>query len=187
VQAQRAESNYYILGYYTTNNTLNGKFRKVKVSVAPELAASLSYREGYYAGKQWDKFTGADKDRQLEEALMLPDPITELTIAVEINYFQLNRAEYFVPVMMKIPGRELALAKKRGADHTLIDFIGEIKDDYGGTTVTNIRDHVDYKLTGATAEQWAKVPIEYYSGYTLLPGKYTICLLYTSTSCGQQR
>jgi VWFA-related protein len=185
VQAQRAESNYYILGYYTTNNTLNGKFRKVKVSVAPELSASLSYREGYYAGKQWDKFTGADKDRQLEEALMLGDPITELTIAVEINYFQLNRAEYFVPVMMKIPGRELALAKKRGADHTLIDFIGEIKDDYGGTTVTNIRDHVDQKLTGATAEQWAKVPIEYYSGYTLLPGKYTIKVLARDDDTGR--
>ena len=30
---------------------------------------------------------------------MLGDPITELTIAMEVNYFQLNRAEYFVPVV----------------------------------------------------------------------------------------
>ena len=29
---------------------------------------------------------------------MLGDPITELTIAMEVDYFQLNRAEYFVPV-----------------------------------------------------------------------------------------
>jgi VWFA-related protein len=177
INAQKAESNYYILEYYTTNNTLNGKFRKVKVSVAPELSASLSFREGYYGGKEFDKFTTADKERQLEDALALPDPVTQLTIAVEINYFQINRAEYFVPVMIKIPGRELALAKKRGAEHTLIDFIGEIKDDYGGTTETNIRDHIDHPLTGATAEQWAKVPIEYYSGYTLLPGKHTIKVL----------
>ena len=28
---------------------------------------------------------------------MLGDPITDLTIAMEVNYFQLNRAEYFVP------------------------------------------------------------------------------------------
>ena len=59
---------------------------------------------------------------------MLPDPITELTIAMEIDYFQLNRAEYFVPIVVKIPGRELALAKRGGAERTLIDFIGEIKD-----------------------------------------------------------
>jgi VWFA-related protein len=185
VAAQHADSDYYILGYYATNMTKNGKYRKIKITMAPELVANLDYRQGYYADKEFDKFTTADKERQLEDALMLEDPMTDLTIAVEINYFQLNRAEYFVPIMMKIPGRELALAKKRGAEHTLIDFIGEIKDDYGGTTVTNIRDHIDHPLTGATAEQWAKVPIEYYSGYTLLPGKYTIKVLARDDETGR--
>jgi VWFA-related protein len=185
VQAQHAVSDYYILGYYTTNTALNGKFRKIKITMSPELLANLDYREGYYAGKEFDKFTTADKERQLEDALMLGDPITELTIAMEINYFQLNRAEYFVPVMVKIPGRELALAKKRGAEHTIIDFVGEIKDDYGGTTVTNIRDHVDAKLSDQTAEQLAKRPIEYPTGYTLLPGKYTIKVLARDDETGR--
>ena len=81
---------------------------------------------------------------------MLEDPITELTIAMEIDYFQLNRAEYFVPIVVKIPGRELALAKRGGAEHTLIDFIGEIKDNYG-STITNVRDKVNIKLSDATA------------------------------------
>ena len=84
---------------------------------------------------------------------MLPDPITELTIAMEIDYFQLNRAEYFVPIVVKIPGRELALAKRGGAERTLIDFIGEIKDEYG-TTITNVRDKVNIKLSEATAANW---------------------------------
>ena len=34
------------------------------------------------------------------------DPITELTMALEVNYFQLNRAEYFLPVAIKIPRTE---------------------------------------------------------------------------------
>ena len=105
---------------------------------------------------------------------MQQDPWTELTIAMEVNYFQLNRAEYYVPVMLKIPGSELALAKKRGAEHATIDFVGEIKDEYGGTTVTNIRDHIDAKLSDYSVTQLAKSPIEYYSGYTLLPGKYSM-------------
>ena len=46
---------------------------------------------------------------------MLGDPITDLTIAMELNYFQLNSADYFVPVAMKIPGNELVLAQKAGA------------------------------------------------------------------------
>ena len=177
VHAQRAVSNYYILGYYTTNPTQNGSFRRIKITVSPELNATLDYRQGYYADKTFNKFTTADKERQLEDALMLGDPITELTISIEINYFQLNRAEYFVPIVVKIPGRELALAKRGGAEHTLIDFIGEIKDNYGGTTVTNLRDNVNIKLSDATALELAKRPIEYDAGFTLLPGKYTIKFL----------
>jgi VWFA-related protein len=177
VDAQHAVSNYYIIGYYSTNTTLDGKFRKVKVTVSPTLDANLDFRQGYYAGKKFSAFTAADKDRQLEEAFMLGDPITELTIAMEINYFELNRAEYFVPIMVKIPGSELALAKKRGAEQANINFIIEIKDIYGGTTVTNVHDVIPAKLSDKTAEELAKVPVEYSTGFTLLPGKYNIKFL----------
>ena len=185
VQAQRAVSNYYILGYYTTNPAQDGRFRRIKISVSPELNASLDYRQGYYADKTFNKFTSVDKERQLEEALMLGDPITELTISVEINYFQLNRAEYFVPIVVKIPGRELALAKRGGAEHTLIDFIGEIKDSYGGITASNLRDNVNIKLSDATAQELAKRPIEYDTGFTLLPGKYIFKFLARDDETGR--
>jgi VWFA-related protein len=186
VNAQKSVTNYYIIGYYTANHALNGKFRKVKVTLTPPtLEANLDYRQGYFGEKEWGKYTAVDKDRQLEDALMQGDPWTELTIAMEINYFQLNRAEYFVPLMVKIPGRELVLAKSRGAEYTHIDFVGEIKDDYGGTTVTNIRDHVDAKLSDKTAAELAKSPIEYSSGYTLLPGKYTIKVLARDDETGR--
>ena len=112
VQVQQAVSDYYILGYTSSNVALDGKYRKVKVSVDAGLGAKLDYRQGYFGGKTFGKFNTADKERQLEDALMLDDPITELTIAMEIDHFQLNRAEYFVPIIVKIPGRELALAKK---------------------------------------------------------------------------
>ncbi len=128
VQAQQAISDYYLLGYYTTNSDQNGKFRRIRISLANNQEAKLDYRQGYYADKVFSKFNDVDRERQLEDALMLDDPITDLTIAMEIDYFQLNRAEYFVPIVVKIPGRELALAKRGGAEYTRIDFVGEIKD-----------------------------------------------------------
>jgi VWFA-related protein len=184
VQAQQAVTSYYVIGYYTSNAALDGKFRRVKITLAHDLAAKLDYRQGYYAGKEFAKFTAVDKERQLEDALMLGDPITELTVAMEVNYFQLNRAEYFVPIFVKIPGRELALVKRRGGDHTLIDFIGEVKDDYG-STISNVRDKVNIKLSDATAAEWAKRPIEYDTGFTLLPGKYTIKFLARDDETGR--
>jgi VWFA-related protein len=184
VQAEQATSSYYILGYYTTNTALDGKFRRIKISLNADLSATLDYRQGYYADKRFSKFTPADKERQLEDALMLEDPITELTIAMEVDYFQLNRAEYFVPIVVKIPGRELALAKRGGAEHTLLDFIGEIKDQYG-STITNLRDKMNIKLSDATAAQLAKRPIEYDAGFTILPGKYTIKFLARDDETGR--
>lgn len=184
VQAEKSVSSYYILGYYTSNTALDGKFRRIKITLNSSIAANLDYRQGYYAGKQFAKFNATDKERQLEDALMLGDPITELTIAMEVDYFQLNRAEYFVPIIVKIPGRELVLAKRRGAEHTLIDFIGEIKDEYG-TTITNVRDKVDIKLSDETAAELAKRPIEYDAGFTLLPGKYTIKFLARDDETGR--
>jgi hypothetical protein len=85
---------------------------------------------------------------------------------------------------MKIPGSELVLAQREGADHTVIDFIGEIKDEYG-TTITNIRDKVDIKLKGETASRLASSPIQYDAGYTLLPSKYMIKVLARNAETGR--
>jgi len=183
-EAARAVSSYYILGYYTTNSNPDGKLRRIQISLASRASTRLDYRQGYFASKRFSKFTAADKERQLEDALMLPDPITDLTMAMEVDYFQLNRAEYFVPIIVKIPGRELALAKRGGAQHTLIDFIGEVKDNYG-TTITNVRDKVDVKLNDATAAELAGHPIEYDTGFTLLPGKYVLKLLSRNDETGR--
>jgi VWFA-related protein len=185
VQAQQAVSDYYILGYYATSTAKNGKFRRIKITLAGNQPADLDYRQGYYADKEFNKFTTADKERQLEDALMLDDPVTDLTIAMEVDYFQLNRAEYFVPIVIKIPGRELALAKRGGYEHTLIDFVGEIKDVIGGTTVSNVRDDVNIKLSDATAAELSKRPIEYDTGFTLLPGKYKIKFLARDDETGR--
>lgn len=185
VQAEQAISSYYILGYYTSNENLDGKFRRIKITLnRPELGATLNFRQGYYAGKQFGKFTASEKERQLEDALMMGDPITDLTIAMEVDYFQLNRAEYFVPLVVKIPGSELALARKGGFERTLIDFIGEVKDEYG-STVKNVRDKVDIKISDQTATELARHPIEYDTGFTLLPGTYTVKFLARDAETGR--
>jgi hypothetical protein len=96
----------------------------------------------------------------------------------------LNSAEYFVPIAVKIPGSELVLAQKAGAERTLIDFIGEIRNEYG-TIITNMRDKVDFKLKGEAATALANSPIQYDAGFTLLPGNYTIKVLARNAETGR--
>ncbi|HKE25897.1 MAG TPA: M56 family metallopeptidase [Bryobacteraceae bacterium] len=126
----------------------------------------------------------AEKERQLEDAFLRSDPITDMTIAMEINYFQLNRAEYFVPLTVKIPGSELVLARNGGAEQTSFDFVGQVKDEFG-TVVQNTREKVSFNLNGAAATQLASTPVEYNTGVTLLPGRYSIKLLARDNETGR--
>jgi VWFA-related protein len=185
-QAADAMTSYYIIGYYSTHLASDGKYRRVKVTLNGALATSaeLAFRQGYYGEKEFAKFSAAEKDRQLEEAFMLDNPITEIPMALEVNFFQLNRAEYFVPVSIKIPGSELALAKRRGAVHTLLDFMGEVKDD-NGYTLQNMRDKLDVPINADTAAQLSFSPIQYETGFTLLPGKHVIKLLVRDSETGR--
>jgi VWFA-related protein len=183
VRAQQAQSSYYILGYYSTNANRDGKLRKVKVTVK-DRNADLSYRESYYADKEFTKYSSTEKERHLEEAMLLGNPITDLTIVMEMNYFRLNNAEYFIPLAVKIPGSELVLAQKEGAEKTVIDFLWEIKDE-SGATVTNLRDRVEIKLKGETASRLASSPVQYDSGSTLFPGKYTVKFLARNAETGR--
>ncbi len=185
VQAAESQSSYYIIGYYSTHTANDGKFRRVRVSLANNVEGELAYRQGYYGDKEWSKQTLADKERQLEEAMMLENPITEITVALELNYFQLNSAEYFIPVAVKIPGRELALARKRGAQRVNLDFITEIKDDPYGLTQGNSRDEIERNLANSTAEQLAAQPIHFDTGFTLLPGKYVLKFLVRDRETGK--
>jgi VWFA-related protein len=184
VQAAQAQTSYYIIGYYSTNTANDGRFRRVQITLAGDPRAELSYRPGYYADKEFARMSGAERERHLEEALMLENPITEITVALELNYFQLNRAEYFVPVAVKMPGSELALAKRRGAPRLTLDVVAEVKDEYG-ITMGNMRDRIEVRLTDRTVAQLATQPIQYETGFTLLPGRYAIKFLARDAESGR--
>ena len=147
-------------------------------------SGELAYREAYYADQEFSRFTASDKERQLEDALLLEDPITELTIAMQLNYFRLSRDAYFVQLALQIPGSELVLAQKAGATRTVIDFIGEIRDE-SGATITNLRDKVAVRLKGEVPSRMASSPIQYDAGFTLRPGKYEIKFLARNADTGR--
>ena len=60
-QAAESMTSYYTIGYYTTHSALDGKFHRIKITVKDNDSVSLSYRQGYFAGKEFAKFTTAEK------------------------------------------------------------------------------------------------------------------------------
>lgn len=175
-QVQRDVESYYIVGYYSTNANLDGRFRKIRVRLNNNIQAKLDYRQGYFAGKEFKRFNATDKERQLEEALQLGDPVSELGLAIEIDYFRIARDKYFVPVSVKIPGSSVGLTKKGGKQSAEIDFIGQIRDEKN-RLAGSVRDAITVKLSESDAAELTHRNLQYDTGLTLAPGNYTLKFL----------
>lgn len=183
-QAQNDVRSYYIVGYYSTNPAQDGRYRRIRVTLAGQPQAKLDFRSGYFAGKKFGQFSSDDKERQLEEALALGDPITDLPLALEVNYFRLGRERYFVPVAVKIPGSEISLIRRGAREETEFDFIGQVKDAKG-RIVANVRDGIKVKLDQASASQLGHRHLQYDTGFTLPPGPYRLKFLTRENRTGK--
>lgn len=176
-------SGYYILGYYPENAATDGRYRRVRISLAGGRRAELNYRQGYYGPKDYRSFNAFDRERQLADALRFEDPITDIPIATELHYFRISDAEYFVPISVRMPGSEFARARPTGASRVVIDMIAEIKDEHG-TTMRNARDRLEFPLDTQQTAQVVARPLQYETGFSLLPGTYVVKLLARDTTTG---
>jgi VWFA-related protein len=177
-------SSYYIVGYYSTNGKMDGKYRRVQVKLNNNIQAKIDYKSGYFGDKDFKKFNTSDKESQLEQALMLGEPLTDLSLSGELDYFRLARDRYFVPFSVKIPGAEIALAKSKGKAQTEFEFIGQVRDDHSKLAGV-VRDGIQIKLAEQTAAQLSSHPIAYSTGFTLAPGKYTLKFLARENETGK--
>jgi TonB family protein len=84
---------YYILGYYTTDPNLDGRFRKVQIALKDDPAATLEYRPGYYASKVFTRVDGTQKASAPESAATGPAP--HLIRKVEPDYSEEARKAKF--------------------------------------------------------------------------------------------
>jgi VWFA-related protein len=175
-QVQEDFSSYYVLSYVSSNTAMDGRYRRIQVKLAPRLAglrAKLDYRQGYYGSTTFAHMAEGDKEAQLEKALMSDNPVTDLPIAVEVDYFRIEKTKYFVPIAVKIPGSALAFHNKGAKQATELDFIAEVYDERNRSAAT-VRDTIPLKLASDVAGQVVHKSIQYDTGVTLTPGKYRL-------------
>lgn len=176
-QVQKDLSSYYILSYVSSNPAQDGRYRRIQVKLTPRLIAvlkpKLQYRQGYYAPTSFGRMNGEDKETQLSQALLSDNPVTDLPIAVEVDYFRLDKDKYFAPISVKIPGSALAFRGKGSKQATELDFIAEVRDSQGRPAAA-VRDTIPLKVARDIAGQMVQKSIQYTTGVTLAPGSYKL-------------
>ena len=182
--ARRDLRSYYVLGFYSSDDRRDGKYRKIDVKLNPKIAASLDYRSGYYADAEFKVMGSAGREKQLQDAMLLGDPVTDLPLAVEINWFR-KGSEWFVPVAVKIPGTEIPLRKKGSTEETTtFDFLGEVRNAKGAQ-VAQLRDNIKMRLREEQAGKLKAQNLLYETGFRLPPGPYRLKMLVRENETGK--
>ncbi len=175
-QVQKDFTSYYVLSYVSANTAQDGRYRRIQVKLNPRdssLRARLDYRQGYYAPTTFAHMRDVDKEAQLSQALMSDNPVTDLPMAIEVDYFRLEKNKYFASIAAKIPGSGLEFHNKGSKAATELDFIAEVFDARNRTAAT-VRDTIPLKVDQTTAGQVIQKSIQYDTGVTLTPGTYKL-------------
>jgi VWFA-related protein len=184
-QVIRDTSAYYLLGYSTTNDVKDGRYRRISVRVKrPGL--KLEHRAGYYAERDFAHTGRQDRERALQEQLAAAVSATDVPVYFSAGWFRLAPDRYFVPLSVAVPGT--ALSRGRGASDTTdargrgasdppqgpaasneLDILGVVRDEQG-RTVGRIRQTV---TLSADAGGGPVKSVLYQSGLTLPPGRFS--------------
>ena len=183
--ARRDLRSYYILGYYSSDDRRDGKYRKVDVKLSPKIQAKLDYRSGYYAEAEFKVLGTEGREKQLQDAMLLGDPVTDLPLALEVNWFREKNNSWFVPVAVKIPGAEIPLRKKGQVEETTsFDFLGEVRNAKD-SQVALLRDNIKIRLRDEQAGTLKARNLLYETGFRLPPGVYVLKLLVRENESGK--
>jgi VWFA-related protein len=174
---------YYLLGYSSSNNKRDGRFRQIKLQVNVP-SARLKYRQGYFAPKSFAQYTQADKERQLEEAVSTERPFNDIPLLVAANYVRADTNLDFVPVSIKFAASEIPFQQKGKKSKAEFDFIGQVndsKDKLAGV----VRDTIRVDLDPESYRKVAHGGIQYNTGFYLAPGQYAFKFLVRENQTGK--
>lgn len=181
-QAQQDLSSYYLMGYHSTNAAENGKYRRLRIRLVSNREARLEYRNGYYPTRS---LIGAMPPgmRGIEAVLASGVAVTEVSMALEVDYFRVAKNRYFVPISVKIPGSAVIHPDSGNKQTSNLDFIGEARDATG-QFAGGVHDFIRFIIDDDSAHQ-APHPVQYDTGFVLSPGSFSLIFLVRDNQAGK--
>jgi VWFA-related protein len=165
---QNDTSSYYVLGYHSTDQRRDGRYRRISIRVNRS-DLKVEYRPGYYAPADYQHATRDEHERQLEEELASDLPSTDMTVYMQALYFRLAENRFYVPVSLVVPGSQIPFVKGSDRDKATLDVIGQVRDT-AGHDIGDVRDTV--KLAVDESQQVRQKNVQYTTGFSLPPGRY---------------
>ncbi len=171
-------SSYYVMGYYSTNERRDGRFRRIEVRVKDRPGLVVRARKGYVAprGRVPETKAASTKDApsvELKEALESPLPLPALPLAVTAAVFKGPAQRGSVVISTFIHGGSLPFAEEGGMFKNDLEVIGIATDDKGKSFSTD-RNTVNLNMKPDTANRVRATGFRVIQSLDLQPGRYLL-------------
>ncbi|MGH9329644.1 MAG: VWA domain-containing protein, partial [Vicinamibacterales bacterium] len=170
----RDNSAYYVLGYYSSNERRDGRFRKVSVRVSRS-GLEVRARKGYAAPRGRATATPPPKagSAELRDAINSPIPVSGLTLRTFAAPFKGTAPNASVLLSVEVDGADLKFVEKGGLFHNDLEVTAIAYDDKG-----KVRDSkpltLKLDLRPQTQEAVAKNGFRVTTRLQVPPGRYQI-------------
>jgi VWFA-related protein len=167
-QVVRDTSAYYLIGYSSTNDVKDGRFRRISVRVKrPDLR--VEHRAGYYAERDFAHTGRQDRERELQEQLASPVSSTDIPVFMTAGWYRLAADRYYVPLSVAVVRDQTASDRSAAQDPAApaeLDVLGAVRDEQG-RQVGRIRQTLTLAADSGSKQ------VLYQSGLALPPGRFS--------------
>ncbi|MDM7995529.1 MAG: hypothetical protein QUT30_07590 [Acidobacteriota bacterium] len=170
----RQISNYYILGFQSSNPRHEGKLRKLKIKVALK-GAKVLYRSEYQDRQSADLLESSQQQKALSTALVEPGAESHLPVVFRPLYFYESPQSARVFIASRI-GMETTAFKKKGNLLTAELAIMGAAFAEDGSMAGRFSQSLPVTCEKDKEAQFRAQPLAYRNSLSLRPGKYRLKL-----------
>src|SRR5262245_27084050 len=167
-------SNYYVLGFSSTNPKRDGKYRKLEVKSDVE-GLKLKHRNGYIDPRPPDALAGSKGERSLMSAISSPTPMTQLPVSFQPVFFYDSPQLARVPISARIQRGTIELKKKGSLMVNAVDVMGVAYAE-DGSVAARFSETLNLAVEKEREEMFRNSDIPYRNYIKLRPGKYQLKL-----------
>jgi VWFA-related protein len=176
----RRISNYYVLGFQSSNPRRNGAFRKLEVKTELK-EVNLKHQAGYQDQRPIDVQASAKQERTLLTALASPGAAAQLPIVFRPLYFYDSPRTARVLVVSRIRMEKAAFKKKGGQLGTDLNIMGVAYAE-DGSIAARFSETLPLAFDKEKEPEFRKKVLAYRNYFKLRPGKYRLKLAVSDES-----
>jgi VWFA-related protein len=177
-------SRYYLLGYYSSNERRDGRFRKIEVKVSRP-GVTVRSRKGYVAarGRSDDK-NDPKMPPELRAALASPLPASGMPMVLNAAVFKGGAGKGAVVLSTLIGGRDLPLVEKDGTFNNALEIVVTAAD-YTGKQFPGDRATLNLALKPDSVPRLRAAGFRILNQIDLAPGRYQLRVAARESNTGR--